>query len=230
MISNFEPYAKLLQKLGNTRMPYTILVDKDSKVDCAQSGLRLPVAKTILTTTGYASVKAFDNVINVASNDEIVERLFACNDIVCIVIANADIMQTECSVLFNEVHVGHQLTCGGFKLLKQYNDNFAYVKQLIDDPNIIAISVKNIVDTVSIDGFEPWQPWHTLLLNKSTNEALQIIWDTRQIVGYAKLPDHVYNAALYAANANDNCTMLYDCIGLQNRCKSFDHIIIDSIQ
>jgi hypothetical protein len=142
-----------------------------------------------------------------------------------------NVIGTELEPLFNEIHTDKVLQSNQFTLAKTYvykdTEMHAYVRRLVDEPQIVAMQFKQVND---ITGFVPWQPWHTMFLHKQTGEAIQVIWDTREIIGYAKLPEETIKHLLSGTNANDNCMLFYKRCEMPDNTAFSDYIIDTIIQ
>lgn len=231
------------RQLGNNRMPYCIFVDFKS-IDLLN---RNEIAATmsidkqviIMNDIELTADNFIGDTVTTAHAETLLTAIINCHKTICIVFGKADLLAnfetgevTEFAAIFNEVHLqGRKFTTKMFNEVKQYGETTAYVRRLIDTPDIIAFKPnKGQFEMLKWQGKHlDYQPWFTILFCKSTNEALQIVWDTREILGYTVLNQQQAEALFACGHANDNCTLLYDLIGLEQPT-AFDNFIIDKIQ
>jgi hypothetical protein len=226
MIQNFDLHAKWLRKLGNTRMPYMILAEANCDLTQACCNIRAIAIVHMYTANDPDDIEQqIDSIVNTTKAP-----------VVLVVVTSIEQVPDAIRLAFSEIHTALPAPANkigkNFKEVYRYNnghDNFVYVRKYIDSPDIIALVPKQIQDVLPTEGFQEWQPWHTLIINKSNGEACQVIWDTREIVGYAKLTSEVIEHVLTANNANDNCFLLFDRVGLP-QMSTFNNFIIEQIQ
>lgn len=226
MIKNFDLHAKWLRKLGNTRISYMILAEH--ACDLSKACGNIKAIKTMQMPTASEP----DDI------EQQLDAIISTTDapVILVVVTSINQIPDAIRLIFNEIHTAlpaPQNNIGkNFKQIFSYNnghDNFVYVRKYIDHPDIIALVPKSVIQFLPKEGFIDWQPWHTLFVNKSTGEACQVIWDTREIVGFAELAPNIIEHVLTANNANDNCFMLYDRCDMP-QMTSFTNFIIDKIE
>lgn len=213
-------YCDVLRFLGNKRLPYMILVDPTVEWSRELAGLNLPACSTVCDD--------FDDMNPL----ECIEQLVQHNYDIIVVVAESPFDNPWLLNLFNEVHISeYRLLPKQFAFCYAYDDNTGitvYKRALIDDTEIIALQGKAAGAIVDKHHFVTWQPWHTMLLDTTEKQALQIVWDTREIVGYGELSDIEFKSVIKQANANDNSLYLYDCCNLPTDFVNFAPFIADS--
>jgi hypothetical protein len=237
----FSDYLPVLQKLGNSRMSYCIFIDDRIAINVKEVCLDLPVSKTIvLLTDRYHErqfVFGFNKVIR-CNVEDLLDTVVASETLITVVIGDISVIKTmsedgqvsyePITHVFNEIHTCDKLRTNLYGPVIDYDNHTAYVQSLINDPNIVAIFPINIADALYPGNFfDTFKSWHTLLVNKETKEAVQIIWDLREIVGYGYLSEEQFKLAMSCKNANDNSRLLY---AKPNKFpKGFERFIIDYI-
>lgn len=217
-----ENFAPVLRATGNARIPYLITVDTKSThytLTCMlETGFNLPVDRLLLTND-EDMLRICPTAKLVTADDEVIAELCNSNSTIAIFLGKASdaIMQ-----IANERHEKFELDDKQWKFVKQYDNKYAYVRKLIDNPDFIAFNSKQLLNH-KLGTLPKLEPWHTLIVSKSTHKCISILWDTREIVGFSELNDAEYELVTKCSNANDNCHMLYDRIGISD--KAFNECI-----
>lgn len=236
---DFEAFLPVLRRIGNQRSAYNIFVDasKPDSIDMLATGINLPADKQILVHKDCAeAMHAIVPTAVVFDDTELLDKLFDFAGQINIVFANVGMLFSAerikpLALVFNELHVNHNMNIRTALFNMVHNDNVqtAYVRALINDTDIVAVKVtKDARYVLQSEGFVQWEDWHTLLVSKSTRQAVQIIWDTREIVGYAVLTEQQFTSVVGVAYADDNSLPMFDRVYLPDNTK-FSKFIIDTI-
>lgn len=236
---DFEAFLPVLRRIGNQRSAYNIFVDasKPDSIDCLSVGMNLPADKQILVHKDCTeAMHAIAPKAVVFDDAELLDKLFDFDGQINIVFADVSMLfKAEqikpLALVFNELHVNHNVNIHTALFNMVHNDNVqtAYVRALINDTDIIAVKVtKDARHVLQSEDFVQWEDWHTLLVSKSTRQAVQIIWDTREIVGYAALTEQQFTSVVGVAYADDNSLPMFDRVYLPDNTK-FSKFIIDTI-
>lgn len=238
-LQDFEAFLPVLRRIGNQRSAYNIFVDasKPDSIDCLSVGMNLPADKQILVHKDCAdAMRAIAPKAVVFDDAELLDKLFDFDGQINIVFADVSMLfKAEqikpLALVFNELHVNHNVNIHTALFNMVHNDNVqtAYVRALINDTDIVAVKVtKDARYVLQSEGFVQWEDWHTLLVSKSTRQAVQIIWDTREIVGYAVLTEQQFTSVVGVAYADDNSLPMFDRVYMPDNTK-FTKFIIDTI-
>lgn len=236
---DFDAFIPVLRRIGNQRSAYNIFVDtsKSDSIDFLSAGINLPADKQILVHRDCAdTLRAIIPTAVVFDDTELLDKLFDFTGQINIVFADISMLFAAehikpLSVVFNELHIDKAINIHTplFNKVRDSEDKSAYVRALINDTDIVAVKVtKTAKPMMQTGGFAPWEDWHTLLVSKSTLQAVQIIWDTREIVGYAQLTEHQFTSVVGVAYADDNSLPLFDRVMLPDNTQ-FSKFIIDTI-
>jgi hypothetical protein len=234
----FDAFIPILRKLGNNRSAYNIFVDVDDtkQINAKEAGLALPVQKQILILkdTGLTKEQFFADNCEVIELDQLADKTFSWTGPINVVFGKASVLFTddritEFAPMFNEVHTKMSLHTNLFRLVHTYDMTNAYVRALLNDTDIVAFKVSKANRPVmQSESFVKWEDWHTILISKSTKQAVQIIWDTREILGYAVLTDAQFKTVVSDVHADDNSIPLFVRTKMPAETK-FSKFIIDTI-
>lgn len=236
---DFEAFLPVLRRIGNQRSAYNIFVDasKPDSIDCLSVGMTLPADKQVLVHKSCSdALQAIVPTAVVFDDAELLDKLFDFAGQINIVFANVGMLfKAEqikpLALVFNELHIDSSvhLNTPLFNIACNDDVQIAYVRALINDTDIVAVKVtKDVRPVLQSESFVQWEDWHTLLVSKSTRQAVQIIWDTREIVGYAVLTEQQFASVVGVAYADDNSLPMFDRVYMPDNTK-FNKFIIDTI-
>lgn len=239
MIQDFEPYAEVLRKIGNQRLPYAVFIDVDSDLDAKllkqKSGIQLAVDKQILLAEDVQMphVLSLTTKRYFADINSMLDCILSCKETLCIVFGHYNVLSSKAAMIFNEIHSNVISAASKAWHLAFEDINYkAFTRRIFDNPEIISLQVdaKFAKELQKLEGVVEFKPWHTILYNKTTHGFVQIIWDTRVIVGSAILQNAEYiDTMLKSKNCNDNSFLLYNSIDDTPVRAGFEPYIIDDI-
>jgi hypothetical protein len=200
-----ERILPILQRIGNQRIPYLILSENKAMTEQFRNEI-------------YASATVIEaNTVD----DSLIDKLLSVTTDLCIVYTDKLTGQIwPMQAIANEMHANTDSDFDkhswGFK---NTADGVYTVKSL--DYDIIAYAGHK--STIAGTNLEPWQPWHTLMLDEAKSLVYQVIWDLRVIVGYKFVNEIELLSIRKLQPADDNRRLLFNATDCEfdSKCMAF---------